>query len=88
MADAGALGVLIVLLCLASSMFFCGSETAITTFDAHRAQRMVEEGGRDGRIIEFWVREPVRVLSRILVGNNNPNTRNCCCFYNFRQKGS
>ncbi len=74
MADADALGVLIVLLCLASSMFFSGSETAITTFDAHRAQRMVEEGGRDGRIIEFWVREPVRVLSTILVGNNIANT--------------
>ena len=74
MRDADALGVLIVLLCLAGSMFFSGSETAITTFDAHRAQRMVEEGGREGRIIEFWVRQPVRVLSTILVGNNIANT--------------
>ena len=74
MADADALGVLIVLLCLVASMFFSGSETAITSFDAHRAQRMVEEGGRDGRIIAFWVREPVRVLSTILVGNNIANT--------------
>ncbi len=74
MRDADALGVLIVLLCLVTSMFFSGSETAITSFDAHRAQRMVEEGGRDGRIIAFWVREPVRVLSTILVGNNIANT--------------
>jgi CBS domain containing-hemolysin-like protein len=74
MRDADALGVLIVLLCLATSMFFSGSETAITSFDAHRAQRMVEEGGREGRIIAFWVREPVRVLSTILVGNNIANT--------------
>jgi putative hemolysin len=74
MADADALGVLIVLLCLAGSMFFSGAETAISSYDAHRAQRMVEEGGRDGRIIAFWVREPVRVLSTILVGNNITNT--------------
>lgn len=74
MRDADALGVLIVLLCLAGSMFFSGAETAITSFDAHRAQRMVEEGGREGRIIAFWVREPVRVLSTILVGNNIANT--------------
>ena len=74
MRDADALGVLTVLLCLAGSMFFSGAETAITSFDAHRAQRMVEEGGREGRIIAFWVREPVRVLSTILVGNNIANT--------------
>jgi len=74
MRDADALGVLIVLLCLAGSMFFSGAETAITSFDAHRAQRMVEEGGREGRIIAFWVRQPVRVLSTILVGNNIANT--------------
>ena len=56
MRDADALGVLTVLLCLAGSMFFSGAETAITSFDAHRAQRMVEEGGREGRIIAFWGR--------------------------------
>jgi putative hemolysin len=55
-------------------MFFSGSETAITTFDAHRAQRMVEENSRAGRIMAFWVQDPVRVLSTILVGNNLVNT--------------
>jgi CBS domain containing-hemolysin-like protein len=72
--EGDALGALIVLLCLVGSMFFSGSETAITSFDAHRAQRMVEEGGRDGRLIAFWVKQPVRVLSTILVGNNIVNT--------------
>ena len=74
MQDADALGLLLVVLCLASSMFFSGSETAITSYDAHRAQRLVEEDSRDGRIIAFWVNDPVRVLSTILVGNNIANT--------------
>jgi putative hemolysin len=52
MNDADTLGLLTAILCLFGSMFFSGSETAITSFDAHRAERMVEEGGRDGRIIE------------------------------------
>ena len=74
MSDGDVLGVLTILLCLVGSFFFSGSETAITSFDAHRAQRMVEEGGADGRIIEFWVKQPVRVLSTILIGNNVVNT--------------
>lgn len=74
MSDADVLGVLTILLCLVGSFFFSGSETAITSFDAHRAQRLVEEGGRDGRIIGFWVKQPVRVLSTILIGNNLVNT--------------
>lgn len=74
MSDADILAALTVVLCLAASMFFSGSETAITSLDAHRAQRLVEEGGRDGRLAAFWVRDPVRVLSTILVGNNIANT--------------
>lgn len=74
MSDGDVLGVLTILLCLVGSFFFSGSETAITSFDAHRAQRMVEEGGRDGRVVEFWVKQPVRVLSTILIGNNLVNT--------------
>ncbi len=74
MSDGDVLGVLTILLCLVGSFFFSGSETAITSFDAHRAERMVEEGGRDGRVIEFWVKQPVRVLSTILIGNNLVNT--------------
>ena len=74
MSDADILGLLTVILCLAASVFFSGSETAITSIDAHRARRLTEEGGRQGRIAEFWVRDPVRVLSTILVGNNIANT--------------
>jgi putative hemolysin len=74
MSDADVLALLTVVLCLIASMFFSGSETAITSFDDRRAQRLVEDGGRQGRVAAFWVREPVRVLSTILVGNNIANT--------------
>ena len=74
MHDADALALLLVVLCLIASMFFSGSETAITSFDAHRAQRIVEEDGRSGKTMAFWVHDPVRVLSTILVGNNIANT--------------
>ena len=74
MPDADALGLLLVALCLIASMFFSGAETAITSFDAHRAQRIVEEDGRSGKTMAFWVHDPVRVLSTILVGNNIANT--------------
>ena len=74
MNDADTLGVMTMLLCLAGSMFFSGSETAITSIDDHRARRILEAGGRPGKVIRVWVEQPVRVLSTILVGNNLTNT--------------
>lgn len=74
MNDADTLGVLTVLLCLIGSMFFSGSETAITSMDERRARRVVEEGGFRGKVMRAWVDDPVRVLSTILIGNNIVNT--------------
>jgi len=74
MSDADLLGLLVIGLCLAGSMFFSGSETAITSFDQHQARRLREEGGGDAKIIASWVDRPVHVLSTILVGNNVANT--------------
>lgn len=74
MSDADILGLLVIALCLGGSMFFSGSETAITTFGEHQARRMLEEGGRPAQIVATWVRRPVQVLSTILVGNNITNT--------------
>lgn len=62
------------LLCLVGSMFFSGSETAITSFGDRHARRIVEGGGRQARMLSTWVKHPVRVLSTILVGNNLTNT--------------
>lgn len=74
MTDADTLSLLVFVLCLAGSMFFSGSETAITSFGDRRARRAKEEGGREGKLLAWWVDRPVMVLSTILLGNNITNT--------------
>ncbi len=74
MTDADTLSLLIFALCLAGSMFFSGSETSITSFGDRRARRAKEEGGREGKVLGWWVDRPVEVLTTILLGNNITNT--------------
>jgi putative hemolysin len=74
MSDADKLAILVFLLCLAGSMLFSGSETAITSFGDRRARRAKEEGGREGSLLSWWVDRPVEVLTTILLGNNITNT--------------
>jgi CBS domain containing-hemolysin-like protein len=72
--DGDLLGVLTMVLCLGGSMFFSGSETAITSFGEHQWRKLLEDGGRPAHTAATWVHTPVRVLSTILVGNNIVNT--------------
>ncbi|MEM7153025.1 MAG: hemolysin family protein [Myxococcota bacterium] len=74
MSDADVLGILVMVLCLFGSMFFSGSETALTSLGPHQARKILEDGGREARVVATWVEDPVRVLSTILVGNNVTNT--------------
>jgi putative hemolysin len=74
MSDGDLLSLLVCLLCLGCSMFFSSSETAITSYGDRRARRIKEEGGREGRLLGWWVDHPVRVLTTILLGNNVVNT--------------
>ena len=74
MSDADTLSILVFVLCLGGSMFFSGSETAITSYGDRRARRVKEKGGREGRLFGWWVDRPVSVLSTILLGNNITNT--------------
>jgi CBS domain containing-hemolysin-like protein len=75
MTDADLLALITVVLCLLGSMFFSGSETAITTGLGEReAHRIIDEGGRNARVASLWAHHPVRVLATILVGNNLVNT--------------
>ncbi len=74
MSDADTLGLLVIFLCLIGSMFFSGSETAITSYGDRKARQTKEEGGRNGEVIASWVDRPVWVLSTILLGNNITNT--------------
>ncbi len=74
MSEGDVLGLLVIVLCLGGSMFFSGSETAITSLGEHQARKILEDGGRNARVVSSWVRQPVKVLSTILVGNNITNT--------------
>ncbi|MEM6295316.1 MAG: hemolysin family protein [Myxococcota bacterium] len=74
MSEGDILALLTIVLCLGGSMFFSGSETAITSLGEHQAAKILEDGGRDARVVSSWVKHPVRVLSTILVGNNITNT--------------
>ncbi len=74
MSEGDILALLTIVLCLGGSMFFSGSETAVTSLGEHRAARILEDGGRDARTVSSWVNQPVKVLSTILVGNNITNT--------------
>jgi CBS domain containing-hemolysin-like protein len=72
--DGDLLGLLTMVLCLGGSMFFSGSETAITSFGEHQWRKLLEDGGRPAHTAATWVHTPVRVLSTVLVGNNIVNT--------------
>lgn len=74
MTAADQLSLLVMIICLLGSMFFSGSETAITSFGERRSRMIRDEGGRAGRAIGRWVDRPVFVLSTILLGNNIFNT--------------
>lgn len=74
MTEADTLAILVMLLCLLGSMFFSGSETALTSLGPHQARKILEDGGKSGRTVATWVEQPVRMLSTILVGNNVTNT--------------
>ncbi len=74
MNDADVLSIMTMVLCLGGSMFFSGSETALTSLGPHHARKILEEGGPEAATVASWVERPVRVLSTILVGNNVVNT--------------
>ncbi|MFV8753895.1 hemolysin family protein [Nannocystaceae bacterium ST9] len=74
MDDADLLSLLVSVLCLGCSFFFSGSETAITSFGDRKALRIKEEGGREGKLLGWWLDHPVEVLTTILLGNNVVNT--------------
>ncbi len=63
----------IIIVCLIFSAAFSASETAITSFNELKAKHLIEKLGRQAKVMEFWLRQPTRVLTTILVGNNLVN---------------
>ncbi len=60
-------------MCLLVSFCFSGAETALTSLGRLEIQNLMSGGGARARLIQYWVRQPNKVLITILVGNNLAN---------------
>ena len=67
------LALLVILICLALSFFFSGSETALTAFSRARMLRMEKAGSRNAGIVNRLTEARERLIGGILLGNNVVN---------------
>jgi Mg2+/Co2+ transporter CorB len=67
------LALLAILICLALSFFFSGSETALTAFSRARMLRMEKAGNRRAAIVNRLLNARERLIGGILLGNNIAN---------------
>ena len=67
------LALLAILICLALSFFFSGSETALTAFSRARMLRMEKAGNRRAAIVNRLLDARERLIGGILIGNNVAN---------------
>ncbi|NCN28445.1 HlyC/CorC family transporter [bacterium] len=55
------------------SFAFSASETALTSLGRLEAQSIIRLGGARSTLIQYWLRNPSRVLVTVLIGNNIAN---------------
>jgi Mg2+/Co2+ transporter CorB len=65
--------IVVIVLCLAASFFFSGSETALTAFSRARMLRMEKTGNRRAYLVNRLVETRERMIGAILTGNNVVN---------------
>ncbi len=65
--------VILALILLALSFFFCSAETAYTTVDKHRIERDIEEGKRNSKGVGQIIHNYENTVGTILFGNNLVN---------------
>ena len=65
--------IILLVVCLAFSAFFSGSETALTSLSKIRIRGMVDEGAKNAKVIEKVTDNSSKLLSAILIGNNIVN---------------
>lgn len=70
--DGSLLNVLLILLCLVCSAFFSASETALTSLGTLKVKHLINKSKVYG-MLNYWLKEPGRVLTTILVFNNAVN---------------
>ncbi len=59
--------------CLLLSAFFSCSETAILSLSRIRLMALADEGGRNAKLLQRMLKNPDKVISAILIGNNFVN---------------
>lgn len=69
--DIGSL--LIILICLAGSAFFSGSETAFSTFNRIRMKKLAQDGNRKAKRVLAMSEKYDTFISTVLIGNNIVN---------------
>ena len=65
--------IIVLVVCLVFSAFFSGSETALTSLSKLRIRAMVDEGGKNAKLIQKVTDNSSKLLSAILIGNNIVN---------------
>lgn len=61
------------LLLLVLSAFFSAVETALTSLGKLKVKAIIESEGRRAEVLNLWLKNPTRLLTTILVGNNIVN---------------
>jgi putative hemolysin len=72
--DISALGIEILVLCIAGAAFFSAAETALTSLSEGKTKQLIENKGPGSKALHIWLHFPNRVLTTLLVGNTIANT--------------
>lgn len=80
------------ILFLVLSAFFSAAETALTSLGKLKLKQLLEKGGKWKKAITFWVEEPNKLLTTILIANNVVNIgaaalTTALCISIFKHKG-
>ncbi len=65
---------IVVTLGILLSFLFSASETALTSLGRFELQSFIVRGGSTARLVQGWIRDPSKLLTIVLVGNNISNT--------------
>src|SRR5882724_3197603 len=67
------ISIVIIMLCLACSFFFSGSETALTAFSRARMLRLEKKGNPKASVVNRLMDKRERMIGALLLGNNAVN---------------
>ena len=66
--------IVLLVICVGITAFFCSSETAFLSLQKVRLEHMISTGARNARKVARMIEKPEKLLSVVLFGNNLANT--------------